>query len=102
MQLTTEFLRSYGLRDSSRSKESRLNVIYQDNTSTMKLAINGKTSSGKRTRHFDIKLFYVTDLVDQQEVQVKYCPTDSIVSDYMTKPLTGVKFRQFRKMIMNL
>ena len=37
----------------------KLNVIYQDNTSMMKLAQNGKASSGKRTRHFDIKMFYV-------------------------------------------
>ena len=34
-----------------------LNIIYQDNTSTMKLEKNGKLSSGKRTRHFDIKFF---------------------------------------------
>jgi hypothetical protein len=40
----------------------KLNIIYQDNTSTMKLERNGKESSGKRTRHFDIKYFYVTDL----------------------------------------
>jgi hypothetical protein len=41
----------------------KLNIIYQDNTSTMKLERNGKESSGKRPRHFDIKYFYVTDLV---------------------------------------
>ena len=30
----------------------KLNLIYQDNTSSMKLKENGKTSSGKRTRLF--------------------------------------------------
>ena len=30
------------------------NTIYRDNTSAMKMEINGKTSSGKRTRHFEI------------------------------------------------
>ena len=33
---------------------------------------------------------------------VKYCPTDDMVGDYMTKPLVGGKFKQFRRMIMNL
>ena len=31
----------------------KLILIYKDNQSTIKLAINGKESSGKRTRHFD-------------------------------------------------
>ena len=92
---TKRFLEAQGI-------EIKLNIIYQDNTSTIKLAENGKASSGKRTRHFDIKLFYVTDLIDQREVAVKYCPTDNMVGDYMTKPLVGRKFAMFRKMIMNL
>ncbi len=33
------------------------NIIYRDNQAAMKLEMNGNTSSGKRTRHFDIKYF---------------------------------------------
>ena len=77
------------------------NIIFQDNTSTMKLAMNGKASSGKRTRHFDIKKFYVTDLIQKGEVQVKYCSTDDMIGDYMSKPLTGKKFHKFRNLIIN-
>jgi hypothetical protein len=53
-------------------------------------------------RHFDIKIFYVTDLVSRNEVQVKHCPTDEMIGDYMTKPLVGSKFKRFRDLIMNL
>ena len=67
----------------------------------MKLEANGKASSGKRTRHFNIKLFYITDLIKQKEVEIQYCPTDSMTGDYMTKPLTGAKFIKFRSQIMN-
>jgi hypothetical protein len=49
----------------------KLHIIYQDNTSTMKLERNGKESSGKRTRHFDIKYFYVTDLISRDEVEIE-------------------------------
>jgi hypothetical protein len=53
---------------------------------------NGKASSGQRTRHFNIKLFYITDLIKSGEVSIQYCPTDAMLADYMTKPLTGTKF----------
>ena len=80
----------------------KLNIIYQDNESTIKLSNNGKASSGKRTRHFDIKLFYVTDLIDRDEVDIEYCPTEDMVADYLTKPLQGSQFYRFRDLIMNL
>jgi len=39
--------------------------IGEDNKSTMLLMKNGKLSSGKRTKHFDIRYFYVKDLIDR-------------------------------------
>ena len=83
----------------SQGHKVQLNVIYQDNTSTIKLQENGKASCGKRTRHFDIKLFYITDLIGRDEVQVEYCPTDMMIADYRTKRTTGRKFKMF---LMNL
>jgi hypothetical protein len=82
--------------------EVKLNIIYQDNTSTIRLGENGKASSGKRTRHFDIKCFYVTDLIDRKELQIEHCSTETMIADCMTKPLTGGKFKLFRDRIMNL
>jgi hypothetical protein len=77
------------------------NVLMRDNISSMKLETNGKMSSGKRTRHFDIKYFYITDLLERKELTIQYCPTDKMIADYMTKPLTGSKFHTFRKKVMN-
>ena len=79
-----------------------LNVIYQDNTSTIKLAENGKYSSGKRTRHFNIKYFYITDLINRKEVSIKYCSSNDMLADYHTKPLIGEKFESMRNKIMNI
>jgi hypothetical protein len=67
----------------------------------MKLEENGKRSSGKRTQHLEIKYFYITDLINRKEVSIEYCPTDKMVADYMTKPLTGKKFFEFKRIIMN-
>ncbi len=75
-------------------------VIYRDNTSSMKLKENGKARSGKRTRHFNIKYIYITDLIQRDEVRIEYCPTDAMIADYMTTPLVGAKFFHFRDHIM--
>ena len=59
----------------------RQNIVFRDNTSAMKLEENGRMSAGKRTRHFDIKYFYITDLIKRKEITIKYCPTGSMWAD---------------------
>jgi hypothetical protein len=76
-------------------------TIHQDNMSTMLLANNGRASSSKRTRHLNIRYFFITDRIGRGEVRVKYCPTDDMIGDFYTKPLNGAKFRKFRNIIMN-
>ena len=89
------FLRAqgYGVNES---------LIYRDNQASMKLENNGKSSSSSRTRHFNIKYFYITDLIKRGSMKTRYCSTDNMIADYMTKPLMGRKFHQFRQSIMNL
>jgi Reverse transcriptase (RNA-dependent DNA polymerase) len=41
------------------------NVVYQDNQSAILLEKNGKLSSSKRTRHLEIRFFFVTDNVEK-------------------------------------
>lgn len=76
-------------------------VIYQDNQSAMLLEKNGRASSGKRTRHINIRYFFVKDRIDSGEVSVEYCPTKEMLADYFTKPLQGSQFKVFRNLIMN-
>ena len=77
-------------------------IVYRDNTSSMKLEANGRASASKRTRHFNIKYFYITDLIQRKEFQLKYCPTDQMMADYFTKPLVGKKFDEMRSFVLNL
>jgi hypothetical protein len=63
------------------------NVIYQDNQSAMLLEKNGKASSGWRTRHIDIRYFFVTDRVENNEMRIEYCPTGDMVADFFMTPL---------------
>ena len=78
----------------------KCNIMFQHNTSTIKLLNNGEKSSGKRSRHFDIRIFYVKDLIRNDEVKVIFCPTERMIPDYnATKPLVGGKFKMFRDVI---
>jgi len=77
------------------------NVIFQDNMSAMLLKKNGKRSSGKQTRHIDIRYYFITDNTNRGTVRVAYCPTDDMIADFFTKPLQGSKFYKFRSKIMN-
>ena len=85
----------------SQEFEIDLNVLYQDNMSTSKLAENGEHSSGKRTRHFVIKYFYITDLINQKEVSIEYCSSNDMLTDYHIKPLIGERFKDMTNKIMN-
>ena len=77
-------------------------VVYQDNKSAILLEKNGKLSSSKRTKHIQCRYFFIKDCIEREILSVEHCPTDDMVADYFTKPLQGMKFFKFRKMIMNL
>jgi len=67
----------------------------------MLLERNGRASSSKRTRHINIRYFFVQDRIAAGEVSVAYCPTKEMVADYFTKPLQGSLFFKLRAYIMN-
>ena len=77
-------------------------VLKQDNESAMKLEKNGMKSVGQRSRHINIRYFFITEKISNGELELEYCPTDDMDSDYHTKPLTGAKGKKHRATIMNL
>ena len=77
------------------------NILYQDNTSSIKLESNGKASSTKRTRHINIRYFMITDKLKRGEIStITHCPTEDMLADILTKPLQGSLFRKLRNAIM--
>ena len=76
------------------------NILYQDNKSSILLDTNRRGSSGKRTRHINVRYFFIRDRVESKEIRIEYCPTGIMVADYFTKPLQGALFRTLRDMIM--
>jgi hypothetical protein len=80
----------------------KYNVLFQDNKSSILLEKNGKALSSKRTKHINIRYFFITDRVEKEEVSVAWCPTGDMIGDFATKPLPGALFRKFRDQIMGV
>ena len=52
--------------------EVNSSTIYQDNEASILLERNGKRSSKKGTRHINIRYFFITDKVQNGEVDIEY------------------------------
>jgi hypothetical protein len=78
------------------------NKVFQDNQSAILLEKNGRRSSSRRTRHINIRYFFVTDRIQSKELSVEYCPTGDMLAAMFTKPLQGSSFRKFRAAVLNL
>jgi len=78
------------------------NLLLQDNQSAILLESNGRSSSSKRTRHINIRYFFIKDRVDKGEVKIAYCNTDKMIADFFTKPLQGARFTELRNKILNI
>ena len=57
------------------------NIVYQDNKSTILLAVNGRFSSSKRTKHIRARYFLVKDLIARGEMEVRHDSTTSMRSN---------------------
>ena len=74
-------------------------VVMQDNEAAIKLAENG-FSSAMRTRHINIRCFFVKDRVAKGEIEVQYCPTKLMIADCLTKPVQGQLFLELRDLLL--
>jgi len=79
-------------------------TFYQDNTFAMLLLLviekNGKESSSKRTRHINIRYFFIKDWIDKGYLTMEYCPTNDTIGDYPSKALQGRKLKKHKALIM--
>jgi hypothetical protein len=76
-------------------------TIYQDNESAILLEKNGQSSSSKRTRHLNVRYFFITDRVKHNEVKIQHCDTKDMLADFFTKPLQGKLFYKLRDAVLN-
>ena len=76
------------------------NILYQDNQSAMKIEMNRKQSGGQKTKHMNIRYFWIKDRLKSEGIKVEYCPTGKMIADFFTKPLQGRLFKHLRDVVM--
>jgi hypothetical protein len=74
----------------------KASILNQDNLSAILLEKNGGASSIKRTKHINVRYFFIKDRIASGEITVEHCPATEMLGGHFTKPLQGTMFRKFR------
>jgi len=82
-----------GLRTAAGSR------VHGDNQSAIAVAKNG--IKGERTKHVDVKYHFVTEAIDDGQVQLQWVSTHHQQADIFTKALAAPAFAHFRKLMMS-
>lgn len=61
----------------------------------MRLEKKSHASRGKKTHHVNIRYVCMKDIIELDEINIIYCPTEIMAADYFTKPLQGALFRKY-------
>ena len=80
--------------------EIRESYFEQDNESAIKLEKNGRISAGPKSRHINIRYFWIKDRTNDANITIRHCPTLSMLADFFTKPLQGHLFRKFKAVLL--
>jgi len=57
--------------------------MYQDNKSAMKIEKNGQASLGKRSRHVNVRYFFVKGRLESNDIKVEHCNTEEMIADFL-------------------
>lgn len=77
-------------------KQHEPTVIFEDNQRAIQLSKNPKFHS--RTKHINVS-YHIREQVSKKTVSVKFCASNDMLADIMTKGLSKVQFEKFRNML---
>jgi hypothetical protein len=75
-------------------------VMHQDNLSTINMITNKKSTS-IRTKHIDIRYFFLRDRLSADQMKIIHTPTGEMIADLLTKPIQGIQFIKLRRLLMS-
>ena len=72
-------------------------TIFEDNQSTT--AMTKIPQHHGRARHIDIKFHYIREMITMNKIELRYCKTDKMTADMLTKGIGKIQFAKLRSMI---
>ena len=82
------------LLDIEAEPEKKPTIIREDNLSAIAIAKNPITHA--RTKHIDVKFHFVREALSNGCTELIYCPTEEMVADVLTKPLSRDRLERFQ------
>lgn len=73
-------------------------TLFMDNKGAICLAKSNENS--KRSKHIDIRMHYIKDLVRNNVLDIEYVSSDKNIADICTKSLCKEKFVFFRSLLL--
>jgi hypothetical protein len=75
-----------------------VHLVYQDNQPTITIVTTG---GGKpRTKYMKVREEYVRERLETRELEIAYVPTDLMLADVLTKPLSGEGFHTLVRLLL--
>ena len=78
-------------------KQTEPITVHCDNTAVVAIAKNPGNHNG--TKHIEIRHLYIRHLVDQRRANIKYCWTEDMIADILTKAISTRLFLKLRHML---
>ena len=74
-------------------------VMHEDNESAIKI-VTGGIETMKRTKFMRVRIANVREIINENGVELKYCPTENMPVDILTKPIGGMRFKTLRDVML--
>ena len=84
------------LNSDLRNPQSQPTVIFEDNQSAISMAKNPQFHG--RSKHINIKYHFIREQVSNDKIRLKYCPTEDMLADLLTKGIGPEKFERLRSL----
>ena len=68
-------------------------TLFSDNQSA--IALMKEHQYHARTKHIDVRYYFIRWIVEEGKIRLIYCPTNEMVADTLTKALPSVKVKHF-------
>ncbi|KRY12850.1 Retrovirus-related Pol polyprotein from transposon TNT 1-94 [Trichinella patagoniensis] len=72
-------------------------TLYEDNQGCIRLVESDRF--GERTKHINVRFHMVKDLREKGILEVKYCPSEEMIADNLTKPVCKQQIKNFTKKV---
>ena len=72
-------------------------TIFEYNQSTIAMTKNPQHHG--KVKHIDIKFHYIREMVTMNKTELKYCKSDKMIADMLTKRIGKIQFTKLKSMI---